>query len=86
MKFFTREGHLVPAMARALAKDISVLVVPSAARALELDRAYLAIVRAQAFSLGRDAFAGAPQIEARLVPGAPTGVTQVIGPSRNPRR
>lgn len=85
-RFLTRDGHVVPAMARALAKDISVLVVPSPARALELDRAYLALVRAQSFALGREAFAGTPQIEARLVPGAATGITQVIAPARSPRR
>lgn len=76
-KFFTASGALVPAMARALAKDISILVVPSPARALALDRAYLALVRAQSFFLGRVAFASPPPIERALVPGAATGVGRV---------
>jgi hypothetical protein len=80
-KFFARDGSVVPAMARALARDISVLVVPSPTRALALDRAYLAHVRAQSFVLGRDVFVGAPQLETKLVQDAATGVTQVLGPA-----
>ncbi len=77
-KFFTPAGTLRPAMVAALARDISVLVVPSPERALALDRAYLAIVRAQSFAHGRDAFTGKPAVEARLTQGAPTGIAHVL--------
>jgi len=80
-KFFAKDGSLRPAMAKALARDISVLVVPSPRRALALDRAYLALVRMQSFELGRDAFAGAPQIEATLVQDAATGITSALPPA-----
>lgn len=79
-RFFAPDGTLVPTMAQALAKDIAVLVVPSASRALALDRAYLAVVRAQSFARGRDVFVGTPQIEARLEQGAPTGITERLPP------
>ncbi len=80
-RFFTRDGTLVPAMARALARDISVLVVPSPARAVALDRGYLALVRAQSFALGRDVFTSAPQVETKLVQDAATGVQQPLAPA-----
>jgi len=38
-------------------RDLAWLLAPSRARALELDKAYLAIVRAQSFARGRDASA-----------------------------
>ncbi len=79
-KIFARDGSVRPAMARALARDISVLVVPSPARALAIDRAYLAIVRLQAYELGRDAFAGTPQIETKLVQHASTGLRPIAPP------
>jgi hypothetical protein len=44
--------------------DISTLIVPSPQRALALDRAYLAIVRDQSFTRGRDVILGAPDIVA----------------------
>jgi hypothetical protein len=83
-RFLAPDGTVRPEMARALAKDISVLVVPSPDRALALDRAYLAIARAQSFARGRDAFVGTPEVEARLEQGAATGVVQVIAPPWKP--
>ncbi|CAN5923326.1 hypothetical protein BH11MYX3_BH11MYX3_28890 [soil metagenome] len=77
--FFAPDGSLRP-RARAFANDISRLIVPSASRALALDRAYLALVRAQSFARGRDVFVGRPQIEERLEQGASTGVTEPQSP------
>lgn len=77
---FDRDGHVRPERARAFARDIATLVVPSPARALALDRAYLAIVRAQSFVHGRDVIVGTPAIEARLEQDAATGVTAAIAP------
>ena len=49
-----RQGMHSDCIVRALAQDISVLIVPSPERALALDRGYLALVRAQSFEKGRD--------------------------------
>ncbi len=79
-RFFAPDGTLRPAMLAALARDISVLALPSPGRALALDRAYLAIVRAQSFTRGRDAFVGTVGVEARLEQDAPTGIALPIAP------
>ena len=48
-------------------RDLQWLLAPSPERALRLDRAYLGLVRAQRFALGRDAFAEPPQRLHRVV-------------------
>jgi hypothetical protein len=54
-KFFDQRGHVrVPALAR-MRRDIAEIALPSATRALELDRAYRAVVAEQSFLRGRDA-------------------------------
>ncbi len=57
-------GVLAEAEVRRAAKggdrDLAWLLAPSRARALALDKAYLRLVRAQRFELGRDALLGAP--------------------------
>lgn len=73
-RFLDERGKVPDGLAEAFAKDIAVLVVPTPERALALNRGYLAIVRAQSFAQGRDVLLAAPQIEARLVQGAPTGI------------
>ncbi len=73
-KFFGPGGTLLPEMVRALEKDISVLVVPSPGRALALDRAYLALVRTQSFTGGRDVVLGVARVHARVEKDAPTGI------------
>jgi hypothetical protein len=55
-------------------RDLAYLVAPSRERALRLDKAYLALVRAQRFDLGRDApLAPAANVHA-AVDGGPTGL------------
>jgi hypothetical protein len=80
-KFFTRDGRLDAAKARAFAKDIALLVVPSAERALELDRAYLALVKSQRLAAGRDVFLSPPQIQERVEPDADTGIETAVFPA-----
>lgn len=50
-------------------------VIPSPPRALALDRAYLAIVRAQSYIKGRDVFLAPPNVEKNVAQDAPTGIT-----------
>jgi hypothetical protein len=78
--FFGAGGKLKPEMARALAKDISVLIIPSKERALALDRAYLALVRAQSFDKGRDVVLGAPHVRERVLQDEPTGIVEPVIP------
>ena len=57
----------------AEAKDVYTLITPSVERALELNKAYRAIVKEQDFIYGRDAFASAPdnvfrQVDAATAP------------------
>jgi hypothetical protein len=79
-RFFGEGGKVKPAMARALAADISVLVMPSPGRALALDRAYLALVKAQSFTKGRDVVLGKPRVHARVEQDMPTGVRDPVEP------
>lgn len=53
-RFFDASGAVKPAELAHLHADVSTLLLPSAARALDLDRAYQAIVDAQSFDRGRD--------------------------------
>ncbi len=54
-KFFDEAGKLRDDAEAQLHRDVSTLLLPSAKRALDLDRAYLALVVAQSFERGRDA-------------------------------
>ena len=54
-RFFDERHALRPNEIERLHGDISALLLPSAPRALDLDRAYLAIVKGQSFDKGRDA-------------------------------
>ncbi|WP_174839804.1 hypothetical protein [Solimonas terrae] len=54
-RFFATDGQPRAAAFAQLKTDLSILMLPSAARALALDKAYLAIVREQSFVRGRDA-------------------------------
>jgi hypothetical protein len=53
-RFFDDRGELRPDEVESLHTDIARLLLPSPARALDLDRAYHAIVLDQSFDLGRD--------------------------------
>ena len=55
--------------------DVATLIVPSAKRALELDKAYWAVVLEQSYHRGRDAvLAPARNVHRRVEPELPTGV------------
>jgi len=54
-KFFDERGRLRPEVLARLRENVAELLIPSSARALDLDRAYRAIVVEQSFSRGRDA-------------------------------
>ncbi|HEX5747587.1 MAG TPA: hypothetical protein VFZ09_15175 [Archangium sp.] len=80
-RFFRKDGTLRPDAVKALTKDISVLLVPSPSRALLLDRATLALVKAQRFERGRDVTVGAPpKVRARLEQDGATGITEAVRP------
>jgi hypothetical protein len=80
-RFFRRDGTLRPDAVKALTKDISVLLVPSPHRALLLNRATLALVKAQRFERGRDVTVGAPpKVRARLEQDGATGINEAVLP------
>jgi hypothetical protein len=80
-RFFDGAGRLRPERVRALAADIATLLVPSPARALRLDRAYLGLVQAQAFARGRDVLVGASaRVLRRRAQGEPTGIEAAVAP------
>jgi hypothetical protein len=54
-KFFNADGSPNSAMFDALANDVNVLLLPTAQRAIALDKAYRLLVKEQSFALGRDA-------------------------------
>ncbi|WNG32420.1 hypothetical protein F0U61_01455 [Archangium violaceum] len=80
-RFFRSDGTLKPDAVKALTKDISVLLVPSPRRALLLNRATLALVKAQRFERGRDVLVGAPpKVKARLEQDGATGIDEAVLP------
>jgi hypothetical protein len=82
-RFFDEGGALRAEPSARLHDDVAALLLPSAARALDLDRAYLAIVREQSFVRGRDAALAPVRHIHRQVPvAARTGVGKpVSGPA-----
>jgi hypothetical protein len=78
-RFFDAAGHLRPEPVARLHTDIGTLLLPSAARAIDLDRAYQAIVRDQSFVRGRDAvLAAASHVYANAPAGERTGIARAI--------
>ena len=74
-RFFDDHGELRPDEVKALHSDIARLLLPSPARALDLDRAYRAIVLEQSFDRGRDAvLAASPNVLATPSVGGKTGI------------
>ncbi|MCH9829119.1 MAG: hypothetical protein K0U79_15415 [Gammaproteobacteria bacterium] len=66
-------GELDTEALRAV-RDLGELLLPSAGRALALDKAYLAIVREQSFEHGRDAFVSPPENVHRRIEEPETGL------------
>jgi hypothetical protein len=80
--FFDGDGRLRADRIAALHTDVARLLYPSAARALALDRATRAIVRAQTFTGGREPVLGpAAHLYARAPIGAKTAAAvALVGP------
>jgi hypothetical protein len=78
-RFFDDGGHLRGAEVRALHDNVARLLLPSAERALDLDRAYVAVVRGQAFARGRDAIlAPSKNVYSTAPIGEPTGIGRSV--------
>ncbi len=78
-RFFDEHGDLRPDEVSGLHSDIARLLLPSPARALDLDRAYLAVVLDQSFDRGRDAvLAPSPNVLASPDVGAKTGIERPV--------
>jgi hypothetical protein len=78
-RFFDAQGRLRPEELARLHGDIGRLLLPSAPRALDLDRAYRAIVDEQGFALGRDAvLARSDHVYEAAPVGGPTGVRVAV--------
>ena len=80
-RFFDDGGRLRPAEIARLHTDIGTLLLPSPERAIDLDRAYQAIVREQSFVRGRDSvLAAASHLYSRAPVGERTGIDKAVGP------
>lgn len=77
-KFIEPDGRVNPAAAQALHGDMGRLLLPSAERALALNKAYYLIVQEQSFNQGRDALLEPPvHIHHTVDEDQPTGVPAV---------
>ncbi len=82
-RFFDARGELRPDEVKGLHSDIGRLLLPSAARALDLDRAYHAVVVDQSFDHGRDAvLAPSPNVQDAPVVGGKTGIQRPLAAVR----
>lgn len=81
-KFFNADGSLKKDIVGQLHADITVLLNPSSARALALNKAYKVLVDEQSFALGRDAtVTPVENVHRSIKLGTPTGIqTPVLGP------
>ncbi len=79
--FFDADGRLSPERTQLLHDDVTLLIMPSASRAIELDKAYRTIVREQSFVRGREATLEPAENVHRSVPaGLATGVSEPLLP------
>lgn len=78
-RFFDQQGRVKADELDALHRDVSRLLVPSASRALALDKAYWAVVKEQSFAKGRDALlAPSVNVHSETSPDEPTGVAAPV--------
>lgn len=83
-KFFDVNGLLKVDRVEALHTDIAELLLPSAERALELNKAYKVIVDEQSYINGRDAVLEPPaNIHKTVEDGQATGVSEVVNGPMN---
>ncbi|RYZ10331.1 MAG: hypothetical protein EOO73_01800 [Myxococcales bacterium] len=87
-KFFDSQGRVRPDMVQKLKTDVAVLLLPTAERALLLDKAYRSIVLEQSFTQGRDATIVPAKNVHQSLPDdeQPTGVTVAVQARRAPPR
>jgi hypothetical protein len=85
-RFFDEGGALRADAVARMRSDVSILLLPSPARALELDKAYRVIVAEQSFTRGRDATIRPLDSVHRRLPeeGRPTGVVDIVTSRRMP--
>ncbi|MDY0122140.1 MAG: hypothetical protein RBR54_09375 [Sulfurimonas sp.] len=77
-KFFDSNGSLKQEEVAQMQSDISQLIVPSASRTLELNKAYKVIVEEQSYIYGRDAHVAPLQnVHEEVEPGTPTKVVPI---------
>jgi hypothetical protein len=74
-KFFTADGDVIEARVTA-ERDLAVLVFPSRRRALDLGKAYRALVREQRFEHGRDAPLSPPKFVHQSIENGDTALGQ----------
>jgi hypothetical protein len=80
-RFFDSTGGLLPQALRVLRADVSTLLLPSARRALALDRASWQRARAGNYIDGRDVVLGPIEnVHRRIEPGQGTGIRAPIAP------
>ncbi|GAB6040995.1 hypothetical protein [Endothiovibrio diazotrophicus] len=76
-RFFNADGTANESALDALHGDISLLLVPSRERALQLDKAYRVIVEDQDFVLGRDATVGTvSNVHEEVTQGQASGISE----------
>lgn len=79
---FFQDGKLRPDMQERLERDVTLVLLPSAERALALDKAYRALVGRQSFRLGRDiVIAGARNVHRLVEEGQRTGIAAPLPPA-----
>jgi heterodisulfide reductase subunit B len=80
-RFFDAAGNLKPEEVERLHQDIGHLLLPSRERALQLNKAYRAIVQEQSFIHGRDAtVTPAKNVHQQVEQDQPTEVELVLSP------
>ena len=78
-RFFNDDGTLKPEMLARMADDITVLIMPSRRRALDLNKAYRAVVEEQSYIKGRDAvLVPSANIYKEVPEGQMTGVKEPV--------
>lgn len=82
-RFYTAAGEARPEAFAKLAQDVRALLLPSAARALALDKAYWLIVREQSFGAGREPMlAPATRVLREVEADLPTGIRSAAAAPR----
>jgi hypothetical protein len=82
-KFFDAGHHLRADATAELHRDVAFLLLPSRARAIDLDRAYRAVVAEQSFDQGRDVVLHPTEhVYASAPLGAPTGIGHPVAALR----